>query len=109
MNIVRYDPEANAMYVRLSSRKAWETMEINHHVNVDLDRSGHVVSVELLDLRKFIENIFGKNLTEAKLKSVKIHARTESGSELILDMNYAGERAYYAIPQAYTSPLVASV
>ena len=105
--LAQYDPQSNAMYVHLSSRKAWETMEVNQHLNMDLDKTGHIVGVELLDVRQFIRQVFGSNPTSEKIKSLKVEVCTETGDEVVLRMNYADESVLYAIPKAYTSPLVA--
>ncbi len=105
-NILRYDPDADAMYVRVSSRHAWESLEINHNLNIDLDRNGKVVGVELLDVRRFVKRLFGHSVEPEAIKDLKIRILSESKQELVLDMRYSGERIRYAIPSAYTSPLV---
>lgn len=105
-NILRYDPDADAMYVRVSSRHAWESLEINQNLLVDLDRSGKVVGVELLDVRSFIKRLFGHSVNQEAIKDLKIRISSESEQELILDIRHSGERIRYAIPGAYASPLV---
>ena len=105
--LAQYDPQSNAAYVHFSSHKAWETMEINQHLNVDLDKQGHIVGIELLDVRRFIQQIFGSDPTPEKIKSLKIEVCSETGEEVVLRMNYTNEQVLYAIPKSYTSPLVA--
>ncbi|MFH1095735.1 MAG: DUF2283 domain-containing protein [Candidatus Micrarchaeota archaeon] len=108
-NVLRYDPDADAMYVRLSSRHAWETLEINSNLNIDLDQTGRVVGVELLDVRRFAKSLFGHVLDDEGLKNLHIKASTRTGRELVLDMDCAGEHVRYAIPGAYKSPVVSAV
>ncbi len=104
--LAQYDQQANAFYMHLSSRKAWETLEINQHINIDLDKQGRIAGVELLNVRQFIQQIFGSAPTAEKLKSLKVEVCTETGGEVVLRMNYIHEHVLYAIPKAYTSPLV---
>ncbi len=105
-NILRYDPDADAMYVRVSSRHAWESLEINQNLNIDLDRNGKVVGAELLDVRRFIKRLFGRSVDSKAIKDLKVRISSESGSELVLDIQHSKERIRYAIPGAYTSPLL---
>ena len=105
-NILRYDPDADALYVRVSSRHAWESLEINQNLNIDLDRNGKVVGVELLDVRRFVKRLFGHSVDPEAIKDLKIKVSSESGQELILDMRYSKERIRYAIPGAYASPII---
>ena len=52
------------------------------------------------------DQLFGSAPTEEKIRSLKVEVCTETGEEVVLGMNYANERILYAIPKAYTSPLV---
>ncbi len=106
-SIMRYDPEADAMHVRISSRKAWESLEINQNLNLDLDHNGHPVGIELLDMRKFVSALFGHSIDSGQLKNLKVKALSPNGQEVILDLHYGAERIRYAIPGAYASPVVA--
>ena len=108
-NILRYDSDADAMYVQVSSRHAWESLEINQNILVDLDRNGRLVGVELLDVRRFIKRLFGHSVSPESARNLKIRISPESKQELILDMSYSGERIRYAIPGAYASPIVSAV
>jgi uncharacterized protein YuzE len=48
-----YDPEADALYVRLSPKgtKVAETREVESGVLLDIDAGGRVIGVEILNVR----------------------------------------------------------
>lgn len=48
-----YDPEADALYVRLAPKgtKVAETREVEPGVMLDLDGTGKVIGIEILDVR----------------------------------------------------------
>jgi uncharacterized protein YuzE len=48
---VRYDAEANAAYIRLSSGRVLESAEVAANVVFDFDANGRIVGIELLDAR----------------------------------------------------------
>ena len=45
-----YDPEADALYLKVSTAEIAETLEVAPNVMLDLDPSGHVVGVEMLGI-----------------------------------------------------------
>lgn len=48
MNI-QYDPEVDALYVRLSGRKVVESEQVQPGIVLDFDEDGKVVGVEVLN------------------------------------------------------------
>lgn len=48
---IRYSPEDNAAYIRLSGAKVLESEEISPDVVFDYDAEGRIVGIELLDAR----------------------------------------------------------
>ena len=48
---VKYRPEDNAAYIRLSSGKVLESAEVAPDVVFDYDADGRIVGIELLDAR----------------------------------------------------------
>ncbi len=48
MNI-QYDPEVDALYVRLSQRKIVESEQVQPGIVLDFDEQGQVVGVEVLN------------------------------------------------------------
>lgn len=46
---IKYRPDDNAAYIRLSHGKVIESAEISPDVVFDYDAEGHIVGIELLD------------------------------------------------------------
>jgi uncharacterized protein YuzE len=49
---LRYDSEADALYVRFSDQKILESEEVRPGLILDFDEQGRIVAIEMLDLRK---------------------------------------------------------
>ena len=47
-----YDPEANAAYIRFSSKAVLESEEVSAGIILDYDEQGHIVGMEVLDARQ---------------------------------------------------------
>jgi len=43
-----YDKEADAMYIRVKKGKVYKTLQVSDAVNVDVDKKGHALGVEIL-------------------------------------------------------------
>lgn len=57
---IQYDKIADAMYVCLGvKKKVVKTIEVNDRLLVDMDKSGHIVGIEILDASsgKGIQNL----------------------------------------------------
>jgi uncharacterized protein YuzE len=48
---IEYDPEADALYIRIREARAHDTIDIEDGVAVDLDEDRHIVGVEILDAK----------------------------------------------------------
>ena len=48
---VRYDPAANAAYIRFSSERVLESEEVSPGIVFDYDAERRIVAIELLDAR----------------------------------------------------------
>jgi len=59
---LKYDPEANALYVRFSAGKIAESEGGSPGVILDYDEEGHILALELLQAR---EKLTPEVLTEA--------------------------------------------
>ena len=46
---ITFDSEADALYIRLSTRRPDHGMDVEEGVTVDLDKHGHIVGIEILD------------------------------------------------------------
>lgn len=49
---IEYDPEADALYVRLSDRKIVDSEQVQPGIVLDFDDTGEVVAVEVLNASK---------------------------------------------------------
>ena len=58
----KYDPDANALYVKFSDEKISRTEELRPGFIVDYDGLGHIVGIEMLDAKQV--------LSEAALKAL---------------------------------------
>jgi len=59
---ITYDPEADALCIRLREVKLTDSVDIEPGVTVDLDAEGHIAGLEVLDA--------SKRLTPEELTSV---------------------------------------
>ena len=46
---IEYDREIDALYIRLQEKYVAHTLEIEEGLNLDLDRNGKLVGIEVLD------------------------------------------------------------
>ena len=51
---VKYDPEANAAYIRLSPEPVEESEEVSDGIVLDYDAHGRLVGLEVLDARSHL-------------------------------------------------------
>jgi len=49
---IEYDKEVDALYVRLQEKYVARTVEIEEGLNLDLDESGKLIGLEVLDVTK---------------------------------------------------------
>lgn len=49
---IRYDPDADAMYITLRKDKVVRTKEIDENTVIDFNKSGQVIGVELLFVKE---------------------------------------------------------
>ncbi|MDD2536340.1 MAG: DUF2283 domain-containing protein [Macromonas bipunctata] len=45
-----YDPQADALYIRMASGKVAETEEVRPGLMLDYDENGKILGIEMLDL-----------------------------------------------------------
>lgn len=67
---VEYDSKADAMYIWLRKAKYEITEEIADNVMIDLDKSGRIIGIEILDATKNL----GKGLIEKILSTERLVA-----------------------------------
>ncbi len=61
----KYDPEANALYVKFSDDKIVRTEELRPGIILDFDSRGHVVGIEMLDAKQQLSKSALKSLAAA--------------------------------------------
>jgi uncharacterized protein YuzE len=62
---VTYDPDADAMYVRLTNEKFSKTKIIDNNTILDLDKNGEVIGIELLFVsRRLPKDFFSRVVVE---------------------------------------------
>jgi uncharacterized protein YuzE len=49
---ITYDPEADALHIRLREVDPNDSVDVEEGVTADLDEGGHVVGIEILDARQ---------------------------------------------------------
>jgi uncharacterized protein YuzE len=66
---IRYDPDADAMYITLRDEKVETTKEIDENTAIDFNASGQVVGVEILFVKEknpsLLEDFRVENITIA--------------------------------------------
>ena len=104
-----YDFETDCISIRISNEKAYETVEINSNILLDLSqRNKKPVAIEVLDASEFISRLFAKKIDKATVKNkLRAHLKRNGKAELTLDFELGRERYAYAIPKAYESPVLA--
>jgi len=60
---VTYDPDADAMYVKLTNEKFSKTKVIDDNTILDLDKNGNVIGIELLFVSKRLPKDFFSRVT----------------------------------------------
>lgn len=63
---IKYDPEADAMYIRLKESKVHHTKEVDENTLIDFDSTGQVIGVEILFVRERNPNL----LKELKIENL---------------------------------------
>ena len=53
---IRYDPEADAMYIKFRQEKVDHTKEIDENTIVDFNKKGQVIGVEVLFVKERNQN-----------------------------------------------------
>jgi uncharacterized protein YuzE len=68
---LRYDPQVDALYLRISEEKVMDTREIEEGVMIDYDAAGAVVGVEILDASEHLQ-VLSKEKAGAFLDGTKV-------------------------------------
>ncbi|MDP3728890.1 MAG: DUF2283 domain-containing protein [bacterium] len=57
---ISYDPEADAMYIRLKQSKSHKTVEVNEYTLLDYDKEGNLIGIEILFVKEHMPSLLGK-------------------------------------------------
>jgi uncharacterized protein YuzE len=71
---IEYDPEVDALYVRLQEKFVAKTVEVEEGVNIDFDDQGKLIGLEILDATERytlsdIFNISTENLFQENVRN----------------------------------------
>jgi len=71
---IHYDKENDAMYIRFSESKYFESNEIKNGIIIDYDKKGKMIGLEILDVeknlpRKAVSKISFELLEKEKVKA----------------------------------------
>jgi uncharacterized protein YuzE len=66
---ITYDKTADAVNINLRNGAVLETLEVSQDILVDTDNNGRIVSIEILNASK---NIDEKNLEQIQIGSIEI-------------------------------------
>ena len=66
---ITYDPEADALYIRLRDVEPKDSVDVEEGVTADLDQGGHVIGIEILDAR---ERLGDSALTSVSLEQLPL-------------------------------------
>ncbi len=64
---IEYDPEADALYIQIREVRAYDNIDIEDGVTVDVDEDRHIVGLEILDATKRMTPSDLASITIAKL------------------------------------------
>jgi uncharacterized protein YuzE len=71
---IEYDKEVDALYIRLQEKHVNRTVEIEDGINIDLDKNGKLIGIEILNAtdRYSLSDIFNIATENLILESNKI-------------------------------------
>jgi uncharacterized protein YuzE len=103
LGIIRYDSESDSLYVNVSAKKAFITLEWSPRIGIDLSKDNQVVGVEILDASKVISDLFHKAVTKEKTK--KLLCKIDQKDALYLKFELGKDKAALIVPKPYKSPI----
>jgi len=66
---IRYDPEADALYIRFRDTKVDHTTELDENTMVDYDKDNQVIGIEILFVKERNPNLLKEFLVENLMAS----------------------------------------
>ncbi|MFA5246920.1 MAG: DUF2283 domain-containing protein [Candidatus Micrarchaeia archaeon] len=102
---LQYDEDNDSLYVRISSKKAFLTVEISPRIGIDVSQSGRQpVGVEILEASKVLSDLFGRIILRQDVRNIL--CTVTSTDAIYLNFNLDGRQASLAVQKAYQSPLL---
>ena len=71
---INFDKKADALYIRFSEEKYFESGELRERVILDLDKSGKVIGLEILDVSKNLPKEAMNKISFELLEKQALHA-----------------------------------
>lgn len=108
MKAPTYDSETDSIYFSVRSGKAYETLEINSNILIDLSqRNNSIIGVEIVGASEFLSKLFSRRIgKETMQEKLKMHLKREGEDDILLDFELGKEKYGYVIPRAYRSPVL---
>jgi len=108
MKNVDYDPEADAIAVKVGREKSYVTAELTEHILVDFDYKERVVGVEILDASAELEKIFGRLVSKKEIQQLMVSIIQKPHNEYLLQFKSPkrNQVATLLFP-VYESPIIA--
>ncbi|HLD05231.1 MAG TPA: DUF2283 domain-containing protein [Candidatus Nanoarchaeia archaeon] len=80
---ITYDPDADAMYIYLKEGTVDKTQEMGENTNIDLDKKGEVLGVEILFVkeRSLLNDFKIENLVSSKKVSLDLTFLNNPGNK----------------------------
>lgn len=106
MATLEYDIESDSLYVNISSKRAYVTLEIGEKLALDLTKANIPVGVEILEASGFISELFGRRVSKEAVS--RMLCKVSQKDAIYLDFELAEakkESARLAIPSVYRSPI----
>lgn len=105
MNSFEYDPESDALYVYLSRKKVYYSLEISPCIAVDLTENNRPVGVEILDVSQVVGELLGHAVSKKQIQDfLTCHATLTDA--IYIHFELGQERAALVLPQNYQSPIL---
>lgn len=103
-----YDPESDCAFLHLGNKKkVYESVEFNENIVLDLLPDGKIESIELLDASVFLSDLLHRKISREEMKKhLAITLGHNNEREISLNVSLDNERVVYAIPKAYSSPVL---
>jgi uncharacterized protein YuzE len=106
MKRTEYYSETDSMYINISSRKSYYTVEFSSRIGVDATQSGTPVGIEILEASKWLSDLFGRIISKDDIKHLLCNVTgTDS---IIMDLEIDDQKVKYALPLPYHSPLLSA-